>query len=131
MTIAPGMLLTIVSIIFNAIILVMASMGLMSTGQMIASSASSIVFCLVNYMLFMFLFGVLTTFTEWDNIHTTSSNKVKYMFTFPLFMITYIPIAIAALFMKPEWKPIKHNIAVNVSEYATAQSHDKEEVALR
>jgi hypothetical protein len=46
-------------------------------------------------------------------------------------MITYIPIAIAALFMKPEWKPIKHNIAVNVSEYATAQSHEKEELALR
>jgi glucan phosphoethanolaminetransferase (alkaline phosphatase superfamily) len=88
-------------------------------------------FCILNYMLFMFLFGVLTTFTEWDNIHTSSKNKVKYMFTFPLFMITYIPIAIAALFMKPEWKPIKHSITVNVSEYATVQGKESESVLSR
>lgn len=121
MTIAPGMLLTIVSIIFNIIIVVLACMGYMSLGIMIASSASSIIFCIINYMLFMFLFAVLTTFTEWDNIHTTTSKKVRYMFTFPIFMMTYIPIAIVALFKKCKWTPIKHTISVDVSEYATAQ----------
>jgi uncharacterized membrane protein len=73
----------------------------------------------------MFLFGVLTTFTEWDAIHSTTGKKVLYMFTFPLFMMTYIPIAIAALFKKASWKPIKHSITVDVSEYATAQQHDE------
>ncbi|ANE22480.1 N-acetylglucosaminyltransferase [Denitrobacterium detoxificans] len=131
MTIAPGMLLTLVTITFNAIIIGLSVAGVMSTGQMVATSASSIMFCILNYMLFMFLFGVLTTFTEWDNIHTSSKNKVKYMFTFPLFMITYIPIAIAALFMKPEWKPIKHSITVNVSEYATVQGKESESVLSR
>jgi cellulose synthase/poly-beta-1,6-N-acetylglucosamine synthase-like glycosyltransferase len=125
MTIAPGLLLTVVSVIFNIAIIVLASMGFMSTGVMIASSASSIVFCVLNYMLFMFLFGVLTTFTEWDSIHSTTGKKVLYMFTFPLFMMTYIPIAIAALFKKASWKPIKHSITVDVSEYATAQQHDE------
>ncbi len=122
MTIAPGMLLTITMIIFNAIIIALSLAGMMSTGQMVASSLSSIVFCLLSYMAFMFLNGVLTVFTEWDSIRTTTARKVRYLFTFPLFMITYIPIAIAALFMKPEWKPIKHTISVNVSEYATAQA---------
>lgn len=121
MTISPAMLLTIITIAFNSIILVMGLIGHMSTGMMIASSASSIIFCIINYMLVMFLFGALTTFTEWDSIHTTSRKKIRYMFTFPFFMITYIPIALVALVKKTEWKPIKHTISVDVSEFATAQ----------
>lgn len=124
MTIAPGLLLTIVTVTFNAIIMILASMGFMSTGTMVATSASSIIFCIINYMLFMFLFGVLTTFTEWDNIHTTTAKKIRYMFSFPVFMMTYIPIAIVALFKKADWKPIKHSISVDVHEYATAQSSE-------
>ena len=112
MTIAPGMLLTIVSVVFNAIIIVLAATGAMLTGVMIASSISSIFFCLFNYVMFMFLFGVLTTFVEWDSIHAPTRKKVLYMFTFPFFMLTYVPIALVALVKKCQWKPIKHSISV-------------------
>lgn len=125
MTIAPGMLLTIVSVAFNAIILVLGLTGIMSTGIMVASSVSSIIFCLFNYMVFMFVLGVLTTFTEWDNIHSTTGKKVRYMFTFPLFMLTYIPIALVALVKKCQWKPISHTISVDVAELSDA--HNKKE----
>ena len=30
------------------------------------------------------------------------------MFTFPIYMLTYIPIAFVAMFKKVEWKPIAH-----------------------
>ena len=90
MTIAPGMLLTIVSVLFNAIIVFLSLTGAMSTGIMVASSLSSILFCLLNYFIFMFMFGVLTTFVEWDSIRSTTGKKVLYMFTFPVFMMTYI-----------------------------------------
>ena len=73
-------------------------------------------FCFGNYLLFMFILGVLTTFVEWDSIHSTKGKKIRYMFTFPFFMITYIPIALVALVKKAEWKPIKHSIAVNVED---------------
>ena len=68
----------------------------------------SMFFCVFNYMLIMFSFGALTTFTEWDNIHAPTSHKIGYMFTFPAFMLTYIPIALAALVKRAEWKPIAH-----------------------
>ena len=116
MTIAPGMLLTIVSVIFNAIIVFLGVTGAMSMGTMVASSVSSIIFCLANYMLFMFVMGVLTTFVEWDSIHSTTARKIRYMFTFPLFMLTYVPIALVALFHKTQWKPIRHSIAVDVED---------------
>ena len=96
MTIAPGMLLTIISVTFNAIIIALAAAGLMSTGVMVASSVSSICFCLMNYMVFMFMF--------------------------PFFMLTYVPIALVALVKKCNWKPIKHSINVDVQEFAESES---------
>ena len=63
---------------------------------------------------------MLTTFVEWDSIRSTTGKKVLYMFTFPLFMLTYIPIALVALFKKCSWKPIKHSISVDVAEFAEA-----------
>lgn len=120
MTISPGMLLSIVSIVFNAIIVALALAGVMSTGFAITSSLSSIFFCLCNYVMVMFVFGVLTTFVEWDSIRATTAQKVRSMFTFPVFMLTYIPIALVALVGKASWKPIKHSISVDVAEYATS-----------
>ena len=117
MTIAPGMLLTIVSVIFNTIIIVLAATGAMSTGVMIASSISSIFFCLFNYVMFMFLFGVLTTFVEWDSIHAPTRKKVLYMFTFPFFMLTYAHRLVALV--KKQWKPI------STASWSTSRSSRK------
>ena len=73
MTIAPGMLLSIISIVFNAAIVILSVTGVMSTGVAVASSVSSIFFCLANYVLFMFVLGVLTTFVEWDSIRASTA----------------------------------------------------------
>ena len=126
MTIAPGMLLSIISILFNTIIIVLAATGVMSTGVAIASSVTSVVFCLCNYIVFMFVFGVLTTFVEWDSIRTTTAKKIRYMFTFPFFMLTYIPIALVALVKKCKWKPIQHSISVDVAEFSDAANSKRE-----
>ena len=128
MTICPAMLLTIITIAFNAIIAVLGVTGVMSTGVMITSSLSSIFFCLFNFTLFMLMFGALTTFTEWDNIHAPARKKIFYMFTFPLFMITYIPIALVALVKKASWKPIQHSISVDVQEFAQANAKDADRI---
>ena len=130
MTIAPGMLLTIVSVVINSIFLVLAAMGVITLKTMFISCASSIFFCLANFFLFMFAFGVLTTFVEWDSIHAPNRLKVRSMFTFPFFMLTYIPIALVALVKKCEWKPIRHFIPMDAPEGAgmavTAMHQPKE-----
>ena len=61
------------------------------------------------YYAGMFSYGLLTTITEWKHIHTTPARKILYNFTFPIFMITYVPINIAAFFKKKvAWKHIEH-----------------------
>ena len=55
-------------------------------------------------------------------IHTSAVKKVFYIFTFPLFMLTYIPISFAAIFAKVEWKPISHSVNVSLAEYCSRES---------
>ena len=49
-------------------------------------------------------------FAEWKQIKGAAWKKILYVFTFPLFMLTYIPISLAALVGKVEWKPIRHGL---------------------
>ncbi len=60
-----------------------------------------------SYGLF-FLVGLITTITEWKHIHAITWKKIMYTFTFPLFMLSYLPVAIISIFAKSEWKPIRH-----------------------
>ena len=72
--------------------------------------------------LTMFVIGVITTATEWRQIRTTAAKKVLYAFTFPLFMATYIPIAVSVLFRKIEWKSVEHRVSA-----ASLRQRDKQE----
>ncbi len=54
--------------------------------------------------------------TEWKRIICPNWKKVLYAFIFPLYMLTYIPISISALFKKVEWKPIIHSSKVTLED---------------
>lgn len=82
----------------------------------IVASFTSFLGCFVSFAGIMLLFGGLTTATEWKQIHAKPAAKIKAIFTFPFFMLTYVPIALVAVFSKVEWKPIKHNVVVNAAE---------------
>ena len=47
--------------------------------------------------------------------------KIGYVFTFPVFMFTYIPISIAALVRKVEWKPNYHSATKRVGVSGSTQ----------
>ena len=62
----------------------------------------------VNTSAAMLVLGIYTTLTERKHMHMAWYKKIGYMFTFPIYMLTYIPIAFVAMFKKVEWKPIAH-----------------------
>lgn len=70
--------------------------------------------------LSMLLVGALTLLTEWKHINGTTGRKITSMFTFPLFMMTYIPVAVSALFRPFRWQPIAHTVAVPVGSVMDA-----------
>ena len=73
---------------------------------------------ILNLCLTVFILGLITTISEWKQIHCTAGQKLLYVVTFPLFMLTYLPITVIALVCKPSWKPITHSIRVSVEELA-------------
>lgn len=69
--------------------------------------------------LTLFVVGALTTLSERKQIHTSSTKKILYTFTFPLFMFTYLPISLVALFQKVTWRPIAHSVTMEIPEGET------------
>ena len=72
---------------------------------------------IINASALIFVVGFITTVSEWKRIHTAPLKKIFYTITFPFFMLTYIPIALTALFSKKvEWEPIKHSKTLNFED---------------
>ena len=107
MAIMPAFVLSKVSIASN---LALAIWGVW-TGGSILIALQSLGQMLLSMYLTLFVIGAITTVTERRHIHTGRARRVLYAFTFPLFMFTYLPISLAALFSKGEWKPIEHRVS--------------------
>lgn len=112
MAIMPAIALTIAGMAVN----LTAAVACAVAGQGLAAALWSLLEMLGNSYLLMLLIGGVTTLTQWKQIRTTAGKKIWYTFTFPLFMMTYIPISFAALFCKVEWKPIEHRRAMSLAE---------------
>lgn len=69
----------------------------------------SLVIVIAQMYGLMFVIGLLLCITEWKKIMCSNGKKILYLFTFPVFMMTYLPIAIGAMFKRVEWKPIVHS----------------------
>ena len=78
--------------------------------------AQTITAALASGYLSMFAIGALTMATEWRRIRACAGVKLRSLFTFPLFMFTYVPIALTAVFRKFEWHPIAHTCAISATQ---------------
>ena len=109
MTVAPGMLLTVLTLLFNVILcMVCISQPIYIARRVVAITFGFLWNTVLNLYVALFIYGFITTLTEWRKIHSSPVRKLGYLFTFPLFMFTYVPISIAAMVQKVEWKPIYH-----------------------
>ena len=125
MTLAPATLLSIGCILLNLIFLAYGATDVHMLRRILPGTLGSIAFAGVNFYLLMFSIGFITLVTEWNKILATANKKIKSLFTFPLFMITYVPISLVALVKKVEWKPIAHSISKSVEEIELQQQANK------
>ena len=109
MSILPAFVLTSLCLLAN---ITLTILGLMQ-GAGVWFAIRSLLECLGSILATLLVLGGITTVTEWHRIHATTAQKLVYTLTFPLFMLTYLPISLAALFMKVEWKPIHHSVRLS------------------
>ncbi|MFV0496940.1 MAG: glycosyltransferase family 2 protein [Candidatus Fimivivens sp.] len=110
MTIAPALFISLTSVIVNGVFLLTALLGSDVAPNMVSVATDAIFASIFNFYMALFLFGLLTTITEWKKIHASAYKKIFYVLTFPIFIFTYVPISIVALFKKIHWSPITHSI---------------------
>ena len=119
MTIAPGMLLTLISILANGTFMLVGSLshGFLATDRELGMCFGSILMTLLYMYGTFFVMGLLTTVVEYRHIHCKQKWRIiTNLFTFPLFMFSYIPLTVAALFLKVDWVPTPHEVAVTLDE---------------
>ena len=112
MTILPAAILSAVGLFCNLGALIASLCGADA-----AQALSSAWLLLRSTYLMMFAVGGVTLLSEWKRIRVPVWKKLLSAFTFPIFMLTYIPIAIAAIFARNVgWKPIEHRCAMSAEE---------------
>ena len=106
MSILPAFILTALCLLAN---LTLTALGL-AQGDGAWFALRSLLECMGSILATLLVLGGITIASEWKRIHAPGWKKILYTLTFPLFMLTYLPISLAALFMKVEWKPIHHGV---------------------
>ncbi len=124
-TILPALVLSILSVVINLV----GAIALLIVGGNVVPLLIDFASTIGGMYALLFVLGTITTITEWKNIHCSTFKKIFYAFTFPIFMITYVPVTIAALFSKSEWKPIEHNKSKTLDDIMAdgAKKEDKKE----
>ena len=116
-TVAPGMLLTLLMILFNGVILAacLTQPAYLAT-RIIHETVGFMGSAVWNFYVGLLFYGLITVLSEWRHIDAAPVQKLGYVLTFPIFMFTYNPISIAALVQKVEWKPIYHTATKKINE---------------
>ena len=123
MTLAPATLLSVGCILLNIIFLLCGISDIHLLKRILVPTIQAIAFAGINFYFLMLSMGFITLVTEWNKILAPAGKKIKSLFTFPLFMATYIPISLVALVKKVEWKPITHCISKSVEEIELQQQY--------
>lgn len=119
MVVGPAMLLTLMCLLVNVTFIAVGSLshGFLATDAEIEMAIGSIIMMLAYMYGTFFVMGLSTTITECKHIHCPQKWRIfTNLFTFPLFMFTYVPLTVAALFLKVDWVPTPHDVSVTLDE---------------
>ncbi len=127
MTIAPGNILTLISAFVNTVYLAIGGLshGFLATQNELSMAVGSLMMTFGSMYVTFFVLAVITTISERKHIICRKERRWRIftnLFTFPLFMMTYIPICIAALFKKVEWVPTKHTVSISMDQINAAEN---------
>ena len=118
-TIFPALMITLT--LFVSLPLVTAIGAIRGDSVLVAFAGATFIKSVLKYYLIMLIMSVLVVITERKKIHCSAGKKIWHVFTFPLFMFTYIPISVSALFKKVKWKPIYHSEDVSLSDIVSCE----------
>ena len=124
MSIMPAMILSLLILLVDIIGTVATLVTLFEIGSTFGHAIWLIIGPLLRANAMMFVLGIFVTITEWRYIHMPAWKKILYTFTFPIFMTTYVPIAVASFFTKVSWKHIEHTRSLSIEDVKAGKKKD-------
>lgn len=122
MSIMPAFVVSICCVLLNAAAAIVAVVtGNFATLPDLAIKIGEL---LLSSYFVMLLVGAIAAISDWKNIRASTGRKLWAICTFPIFMLTFIPISIGALFKRVEWKPIEHKAALTLDNVKN-EKHDE------
>jgi len=78
---------------------------------------------LISYVVLV-LYGMLILLVERKRVKTTFWQKIKYSLMFPIFIYSYLPIAVVCLFKKVKWKQIPHTDSRSIEDIEKTKNRE-------
>lgn len=122
MCLAPAYFLSLIAVTVNVVAYIWLLIADFSMATFLGILIQVVTLVPSTYLL-LFIFGLCVTITDWKRLRASAGKKILYMFTFPLYIFTFIPAAAVALFKKVEWKQVAHHGA---AEQTPAVTEEKE-----
>ena len=122
-SLAPAYILSLTACIINSV----GAVALLATGEHPLFVFFYIGKMVLGAYLILLLQSFVTTLTEWRKIKANPFKKFIYIFTFPLYVFTFVPICFVALFKKVEWKEIRHTQNADSSQLISEPAEESED----
>lgn len=94
---------------------VLAFVTALLSGGLPAAGVSLLAGLAGTYFSMLFI-GGLTLLTEHKKLRATTGQKWMALFSFPVYVATYLPVAVCSVFHKFHWEPIPHTQSVSVQD---------------
>ena len=98
---------TVLGVVRMALGLLFAAFGFVSWQSQLNALAAWSNGIVLSVLGMMALAG-LTIVAERRQIGATNQELLAYVLSFPIYMLSYVPISFQAIFSKAQWKPIEH-----------------------
>lgn len=79
-----------------------------------AAALKPLIDCIIGSYIYCFIVALMITIVTWKRILSKWTKKIGHCFTFPIYMLTYLPITTIAAFKKVKWVPIKHSYKATI-----------------
>lgn len=109
----PAAVLTVLSFFVNTVMFIV---GMVTARQEMGIFFASVAMALFNSYALLYVMGLLVLITERKHILCSRGKKIKYSFTFPIFVFTFAIAMLLGIFGDAEWKPIRHTVALSIGD---------------
>ncbi len=114
---SSAIILCIISVFLNVLIIIGQ---LIETGSLLNTLNSLLEMFAAGYLTF-FIIGLVVTVSERKRIIASKARLILYTFTFPLYVMTNVPITVASVLVPVSWKPIRHSCSLSRLKFKIPQ----------